>query len=94
VSICSIFIFYPAGCTKKLIAVPLSLFFLNRFHRPGNQSRNNSWSHHKKRETGLYRLLLLRLNLNAAIVNAIAHRDYTSNASVQVMLFADRLEVT
>ena len=29
-----------------------------------------------------------------AIVNAIAHRDYTSNASVQVMLFADRLEVT
>jgi len=28
-----------------------------------------------------------------AIVNAIAHRDYTSNASVQVILFADRLEV-
>lgn len=28
-----------------------------------------------------------------AIVNAITHRDYTSNASVQVMLFADRLEV-
>lgn len=28
-----------------------------------------------------------------AIVNAVAHRDYTSNASVQVMLFADRLEV-
>jgi len=28
-----------------------------------------------------------------AIVNAIAHRDYTSNASVQVMLFSDRLEV-
>ena len=28
-----------------------------------------------------------------AIVNAIAHRDYSSNASVQVMLFADRLEV-
>jgi len=28
-----------------------------------------------------------------AIVNAIAHRDYTSNASVQVMLFADRLEI-
>jgi len=27
------------------------------------------------------------------IVNAIAHRDYTSNSSVQVMLFADRLEV-
>ena len=29
-----------------------------------------------------------------AIVNAIAHRDYTSNASVQVMLFADRLEIS
>ena len=29
-----------------------------------------------------------------AIVNAIAHRDYTNNASVQVMLFADRLEVS
>jgi ATP-dependent DNA helicase RecG len=28
-----------------------------------------------------------------AIVNAVAHRDYTSNASVQVMVFADRLEV-
>ncbi len=28
-----------------------------------------------------------------AIVNAVAHRDYTSNASVQVMLFIDRLEV-
>lgn len=28
-----------------------------------------------------------------AIVNAIVHRDYTSNASVQVMLFIDRLEV-
>ena len=28
-----------------------------------------------------------------AIVNAVVHRDYTSNGSVQVMLFADRLEV-
>jgi ATP-dependent DNA helicase RecG len=28
-----------------------------------------------------------------AIVNAVPHRDYSSNASVQVMLFADRLEV-
>lgn len=28
-----------------------------------------------------------------AIVNAVTHRDYSSNASVQVMLFADRLEV-
>ena len=28
-----------------------------------------------------------------AIVNAICHRDYTSHESVQVMLFADRLEV-
>ncbi|MBU2228108.1 MAG: DUF4062 domain-containing protein [Proteobacteria bacterium] len=28
-----------------------------------------------------------------AIVNAVAHRDYTSRAGVQVMLFADRLEV-
>ena len=28
-----------------------------------------------------------------AIVNAVVHRDYTSNASVQVMLFIDRLEV-
>ena len=28
-----------------------------------------------------------------AIVNAVAHRDYASNASVQVILFADRLEV-
>ncbi len=28
-----------------------------------------------------------------AIVNAVAHRDYTSNGSVQVMLFRNRLEV-
>jgi predicted HTH transcriptional regulator len=28
-----------------------------------------------------------------AIVNAVCHRDYASGASVQVMLFADRLEV-
>ena len=28
-----------------------------------------------------------------AIVNAVAHRDYTDNGSVQVMLFADRPEV-
>ncbi len=28
-----------------------------------------------------------------AIVNAVAHRDYASNASVQLSLFADRLEV-
>lgn len=27
------------------------------------------------------------------IVNAVAHRDYSSNGSVQVMLFADRLEI-
>jgi len=31
--------------------------------------------------------------VSEAIVNAIAHRDYASNASVQVMLFADRLEI-
>ena len=31
--------------------------------------------------------------ITEAIVNAIAHRDYTSNASVQVMLFRDRLEI-
>ena len=28
-----------------------------------------------------------------AIVNAVVHRDYTDNSSVQVMLFSDRLEV-
>ena len=31
--------------------------------------------------------------ITEAIVNAVAHRDYTSNASVQVMLFTDRIEV-
>ena len=36
---------------------------------------------------------LPRLAVAEAIVNAVAHRDYASNASVQVMLFADRLEV-
>jgi len=28
-----------------------------------------------------------------AIVNAVAHRDYTQNGSVQIMLFRDRLEI-
>ena len=35
-------------------------------------------------------------NLDAvkeAIVNAVCHRDYTSNASVQIMLFRNRLEI-
>jgi len=31
--------------------------------------------------------------ISEAVVNAVAHRDYTSNGSVQVMLFSDRLEV-
>ena len=30
--------------------------------------------------------------MSEAVVNAVAHRDYTSNGSLQVMLFADRLE--
>ena len=34
-----------------------------------------------------------KLVVREAIVNAIAHRDYLSNAAVQVVLFADRLEV-
>lgn len=34
-----------------------------------------------------------RMAVSEAIVNAVVHRDYASNASVQVMLFADRLEV-
>jgi predicted HTH transcriptional regulator len=35
-----------------------------------------------------------RAAVTEAIVNAIAHRDYTSNGSVQVMLFTDRLEIS
>jgi predicted HTH transcriptional regulator len=31
--------------------------------------------------------------VSEAIVNAVAHRDYASSASVQVMLFSDRLEI-
>lgn len=31
--------------------------------------------------------------VSEAIINAVAHRDYTSNGSVQVMLFQDRLEI-
>ncbi|HNQ62905.1 MAG TPA: UvrD-helicase domain-containing protein [Syntrophorhabdaceae bacterium] len=34
-----------------------------------------------------------RKAVTEAIVNAVAHRDYTSNASVQVMLFRNRLEI-
>lgn len=35
-----------------------------------------------------------RAAVTEAIVNAVAHRNYNSNGSVQVMLFADRLEIT
>jgi len=31
--------------------------------------------------------------IREAIVNAVAHRDYTSNGCVQVMVFADRVEI-
>lgn len=31
--------------------------------------------------------------MQEALVNAVCHRDYTSNACVQVMLFRDRLEI-
>lgn len=31
--------------------------------------------------------------VSEAIVNAVAHRDYTQNGSIQVMLFRDRLEI-
>jgi len=36
---------------------------------------------------------LPRAAVTEAIVNAIVHRDYTSNASVQVIIFKDRLEI-
>lgn len=36
---------------------------------------------------------ILKEVVTEAVVNAVAHRDYTHNGSVQVMLFADRLEV-
>lgn len=35
-----------------------------------------------------------RAAVTEAIVNAVAHRDYTSNGSVQLMLFSDRLEIS
>ncbi len=48
------------------------------------------------RETGNdvpIRYEIPRTAVAEAIVNAVAHRDYTSNGSVQVMLFSDRLEI-
>jgi len=36
---------------------------------------------------------LPRAAVSEAIVNAVAHRDYTSNGSIQVLLFKDRLEI-
>lgn len=36
---------------------------------------------------------LPRLAVREAIVNAVCHRDYADNGSVQVMLFRDRLEI-
>ncbi len=37
---------------------------------------------------------LPRAAVTEAIVNAVAHRLYLSNGSIQVMLFADRLEIS
>ena len=59
-------------------------------------SRVNNWT--GTRSEGLTAEVPTRpeLPLDAvreAIVNAVCHRDYTSNASVQVMLFRNRLEV-
>jgi predicted HTH transcriptional regulator len=48
------------------------------------------------RETSIYAPAQYELPMFAvkeAIVNAVCHRDYTSNGSVQVMLFKDRLEI-
>lgn len=48
-----------------------------------------------KEKQHLFQLILncLLMQLKKLIVNAIYHRDYTSNASVQVMLFRNRLEI-
>ena len=36
---------------------------------------------------------LPELAVREAIVNAVCHRDYADNGSVQIMLFSDRLEI-
>ena len=59
-------------------------------------SRINNWV--GTREGGEYAAIPTRPELpmdavREAIVNAVCHRDYTSNASVQVMLFRNRLEI-
>jgi hypothetical protein len=50
------------------------------------------WGSDEKRRAPKMRKLVGKVS-GEAIVNAIAHRDYHSNASVEVRLFADRLEV-
>lgn len=59
-------------------------------------SRINNWV--GTREGGEHAAIPTRPELpmdavREAIVNAVCHRDYTSNASVQVMLFRNRLEI-
>ena len=59
-------------------------------------SRINNWV--GTREGGAHAAIPTRPELpmdavREAIVNAVCHRDYTSNASVQVMLFRNRLEI-
>ncbi len=55
--------------------------------------RCQSRGHPCSQRTGPGDYELPREAVAEAIVNAVVHRDYTSNASVQVMLFADRLEI-
>ena len=62
--------------------------FLNKWIKPAIS--------YSRRSTGQSAPAVYELPPDAvgeSIVNAIAHRDYHSNASVEIRLFADRLEV-
>ncbi|MHB1048743.1 MAG: ATP-binding protein [Bacteroidota bacterium] len=63
-------------------AVDFVLSKLNRSVIPSNTSPSGSVEYE-----------IPYLVIREAIVNAVAHRDYTSNAAVQVSVFADRVEV-
>ena len=59
-------------------------------------SRIDNWTGTREKESNAAVPTRPELPIDAvkeAIVNAVCHRDYTSNASVQVMLFRNRLEI-
>ena len=57
------------------------------------RNRTNAFLRRKIQTVAAAQDELPRMAVREAIVNAVCHRDYESNGTVQIMLFRDRLEI-